>query len=102
VTAKAGLIGLTRAIAVEFGNKGITANIVVPGSINTTRNEKDYPNFEQQNAMLMASREQGTIAIPRQGTTEEVAHGVMFFASEKASYLTAQQLYVAGGLWTLP
>src|SRR5579862_7934872 len=102
VACKAGLIGLTKAIALEFGIYGITANVVVPGSINTSRNEKDYPNFQAHVDSLNAAREQSQIAIPRQGTTAEVANGVMFFALESSSYLTSQTLYVAGGLWGLP
>jgi 3-oxoacyl-[acyl-carrier protein] reductase len=102
VACKAGLVGLTKAIALEFGIHGITANVVVPGSINTSRDEKDYPDMKEHVKGLEAAREQSQIAIPRQGTSEEVADGVMFFASEKSSYLTSQTLYVAGGLWGLP
>jgi 3-oxoacyl-[acyl-carrier protein] reductase len=102
VACKAGLVGLTKAIALEFGVHGVTANIVVPGIMNTSREEKDYPEHEKVIAGLPAAQERSEISIPRPGAPEELAHGVMFFASDKSSYLTAQTLYVAGGLFGLP
>ncbi|MFC3173703.1 SDR family NAD(P)-dependent oxidoreductase [Novosphingobium bradum] len=102
VACKAGLIGLTKAIALEFGIHGITANIVVPGNIATSRDEVDYPDFQALVDRLDDQRENSQIAIPRQGTCEEVADAVMHFASDKSAYLTSQTLYVAGGLWGLP
>jgi NAD(P)-dependent dehydrogenase (short-subunit alcohol dehydrogenase family) len=102
VACKAALVGLTKAIALEFGVHGVTANVVVPGNIETSRDEADYPDFQQVVEGLQAAAERSQIAIPRQGTPEEVAHGVIFLASDKAAYLTSQTLYVAGGLWGLP
>ena len=102
VACKSGLIGLTKAIALEFGEQGITANMVIPGSMDTTRNEKDYPGWEAHVSSLKDLRQKSSLAIPRLGASEEIAWAVMFFASAKSSYVTMQQLYVAGGLWGLP
>jgi 3-oxoacyl-[acyl-carrier protein] reductase len=102
VTAKAGLIGLTKAIALEFGDKGITANIVMPGPMDTTRDPKHYPFWGEIKSSLVRMREEGWISIPRLGTCEELAHAVMFLAAEKSAYLTMQQIYVTGGMAGLP
>ena len=102
VACKAGLVGLTKAIALEFGPYGITANLVVPGIMNTSREEKDYPDIQRIIAGLGEQQQRSEIAIPRPGEPEEMANAVMFFASEKSSYLTSQTVYVAGGLFGLP
>ncbi|HKT53987.1 MAG TPA: SDR family NAD(P)-dependent oxidoreductase [Caulobacteraceae bacterium] len=102
VACKAGLVGLTKAIALEFGIHGITANIVVPGIMNTSREKKDYPEIQKIIAGLKEAQERSDISIPRPGEPEELANAVMFFASDEAAYLTAQSLYVAGGLFGLP
>lgn len=102
VACKSGLVGLTKAIALEFGIHGVTANIVVPGIMNTSREAKDYPEIQQIIADLGERQKRSDISIPRPGEPEEMAHGVMFFASDRSSYLTGQSLYVAGGLFGLP
>ena len=103
VTAKSGLIGLTKAMAVEFGDKGVTANVVVPGVMNTVHdNKEDYPEIHRIIAALPEYHKRSEIAVPRPGESQEVADAVMFFASEKAGYMTSQTLYVAGGLFGLP
>jgi NAD(P)-dependent dehydrogenase (short-subunit alcohol dehydrogenase family) len=102
VTCKAGLIGLTKAVALEFGIHGITANLVIPGITATSRVEKDYPEHEKLVAGLRAAQERSEISIPREGQPEEIARGVIFFASEKSSFMTSQSLYVTGGLFGLP
>jgi len=102
VACKAGLVGLTKAIALEFGPHGVTANLVIPGIMNTSRNEADYPEFEKIIADMQARNERSEISIPRPGEPDEMAYAVMFLASQKASYLTSQSIYVSGGLFGMP
>ena len=88
--AKAGLIGLTKSLAKELGSKGITANVVAPGFVETSMLE----------AMTPQLREQVTKALPvrRFGQPEEIAHAVSFIASDLSGYLTGQVLIIDGGL----
>ena len=84
--SKAGLIGLTRAVAREVGSRNITCNAVAPGFIETAMTAA-LPEEFKQNAMKM-------IPLGRVGTTEEVANCVAFLASEEAAYITGQVLRV--------
>ncbi len=88
--AKAGLIGLTKSLAKELGSKGITANVVAPGFVETSMVEAITPQL----------REQVTKALPvrRFGQPEEIAHAVSFVASDLSGYLTGQVLIIDGGL----
>jgi len=86
--AKAGVVGFTRALAREVASKGITANVVSPGLIDT----------DMTAALKDASREYllGRVPMGRPGTPEEVAEAVLFCA--RASYVTGQTIVVDGGL----
>ena len=88
--SKAGLIGLTMAIARELASRSITCNAVAPGFIDT-------PMTEVLSAELKESALK-TIPLGRTGTPEEVAHAVAFLASEEAGYITGHVLAVNGGL----
>ena len=91
ISSKAGLIGLTKAVATEVATRNITVNAVAPGFIDTAMTE---------NLPLLA-REKMLERIPlgRMGTDQEVARTVRFLASEEASYITGQVLNVNGGMY---
>jgi 3-oxoacyl-[acyl-carrier protein] reductase len=88
--SKAGLIGLTMAIARELASRSITCNAVAPGFIDTAMTEVLSGEFKE-GALKM-------IPLGRTGTPEEVAHAVAFLASEEAGYITGHVLNVNGGL----
>jgi 3-oxoacyl-[acyl-carrier protein] reductase len=89
-SAKAGLIGLTKATARELGSRSITVNAVAPGFV-LTELTKDLPEALQ--AEITARTPLG-----RFGTTDEIADAVAFLASDEARYITGQVLAVDGGL----
>lgn len=95
VTCKAGIIGLVKAISIEFARHGITANVVTPGMTDTTRDPKDYPHWPPSDEVL-----QQRLHNPRLGKPEEIADACVFLSSEKAAYVTGQTLHVSGGLFT--
>ncbi len=88
--AKAGLVGLTKSLAKELGPKGITANVVAPGFVET----------DMTAALSPQQRGQAVKAVPtrRFGRSEEIAHAVSYVASDLAGYMTGQVLVVDGGL----
>lgn len=88
--AKAGLVGLTKSLAKELGSKGITANVVAPGFVDT-----DMTMVLPQQLKDEVTK---TIPVRRFGTADEIAHAVSFVASDQASYFTGQVLVVDGGL----
>jgi len=89
--AKAGLAGMTRALARELGSRNITVNCVAPGFIATDMTA-ELP--EAQKAALL-----GQIPLARLGQAEEVAHAVAFLASPLAGYITGTELHVNGGMY---
>ena len=88
--AKAGIMGLTKSVALEFASRGITANVVAPGFVDTdmTRVLSD----EQRNGLL------SRIPLGRVAQPEEIASAVLYLASEAAGYVTGQTLHVNGGM----
>ena len=88
--AKAGLAGMTRALARELGSRNITVNCVAPGFIETDMTAA-LPE-EQQKALL------GQIPLGKLGTPEDIAHAVSYLASPLAGYVTGQELHVNGGM----
>ena len=92
--AKAAQIGLTRQLAHELGPWGITVNNVAPGFVRsnpTTERQWQSYGAEKQRALIEG------IALKRLGTVEDIAAGVLFFASESAGWVTGQVLSIDGG-----
>ena len=87
--AKAGILGLTRALALVYGPKGVRVNALALGSIETARME----DLQEPDKRALAEEP----ALKRWGTTEEVARVVVFLASDDSSYLTGQTIVVDGG-----
>jgi 3-oxoacyl-[acyl-carrier protein] reductase len=90
-SAKAGIIGFTRALSLEWGKHNITVNAVAPGIINTTA-VTNLPHYEK----IRESAER-TTPIPRIGETADVANAIVFLGSRHASYITGETLHVTGG-----
>ncbi len=92
VTAKAGLVGLTRALAHDLAAKNITVNCVAPGLIDTVRaaaSASAQPKHHAKHQTLLG----------RRGTAQEVAQAVVFLAGDGARFITGQVLHVNGGVY---
>ena len=89
--AKAGVAGMTRALARELGSRHVTVNCVAPGFIETDMTAS--LGEEQHKALL------GQIPLGHLGKPEDVAHAVAYLASPQASYVTGQELHVNGGMY---
>lgn len=89
--AKAGVAGMTRALARELGSRNITVNCVAPGFIETDMTAS-LPE-EQQKALL------GQIPLGHLGKPADIAHAVAYLASPQAAYVTGQELHVNGGMF---
>ena len=89
--AKAGVAGMTRALARELGSRNITVNCIAPGFIQTdmTANLSE----DQQKALL------SQIPLGHLGKPQDIAHAVAFVASPQASYITGQEIHVNGGMY---
>jgi 3-oxoacyl-[acyl-carrier protein] reductase len=88
--AKAGIIGFSKALAQEVGSRNITVNCVAPGFVETDMTK----SLSEEQIRLLTSR----VPLGRLGQAEDVAHAVVFLASEGASYITGATLHVNGGM----
>ena len=91
VASKAGLVGLTKTIAREYANRGITANAVAPGFIDTAMTQALSENVRAELAKQ--------IPMGKLGTPGDVANAVRFLASPWASYISGQVIHVNGGMY---
>src|SRR5262245_57844685 len=92
--AKAAQIGLTRQLAHELGPWGITVNNVAPGFVRSNAaTERQWESYGAEGQRQLVDR----IALKRLGTPEDIAHGVLFFASDYAGWITGQVLSIDGG-----
>ena len=89
--AKAGVAGMTRALARELGSRNITVNCIAPGFIETDMTAG--LSEEQQKALL------GQIPLGHLGKPQDIAHAVVFVASPQAAYITGQEIHVNGGMY---
>lgn len=91
-TAKAGVIGLTNALATALGRDGIRVNAVAPGAVMTPRQMRLWHTAETRDRLVAAQ------AIPRDVTERDIAAAVLFLAADDSRMITRQVLYVDGGL----
>lgn len=89
--AKAGVVGLTRSLAIELGRHAITVNAIAPGLIHTDR-VKTTPFYDQ-----LDSRAREMTPIQRPGLPEDIADAVLYFASRRTGFVSGELLYVSGG-----
>jgi 3-oxoacyl-[acyl-carrier protein] reductase len=93
-SAKAAQIGMTRQLAHELGAWGITVNNVAPGFVRSNpTTEKQWASYGEEGQRALVER----IALKRLGTPNDIAHGVLFFASDYAGWITGQVLSIDGG-----
>jgi 3-oxoacyl-[acyl-carrier protein] reductase len=89
--SKAGVVHFTKVLALELGPHSITANVVAPGLTDIKQISKDYPTDEYENRFV---RE---VPLGRLADPQEIADTVLFFASDRARFITGQAIYVDGG-----
>ena len=89
--AKAGVAGMTRALARELGSRNITVNCIAPGFIETDMTAS--LSEDQQKALL------GQIPLGHLGKPQDIAHAVAFVASPQAAYITGQEIHINGGMY---
>ena len=90
LAAKAGLHGLAKAIAREFGPEGIAANTVAPGAIDTVRDWSQYPHVSPEKTLA-------EIPLHRRGHVDEIAGACLFLASDAGGFVSGQVIHVNGG-----
>jgi 3-oxoacyl-[acyl-carrier protein] reductase len=95
-TAKAGLQGFTKTLAIELGKFGVTANCIAPGFIasDMTKNTAERLNIPWDEYLAARAKE---IPVQRAGAPEDIANMVSFFVGEAAGFVSGQVIYVAGG-----
>ncbi len=89
--SKAGLIGMSKSLALEVASRNITVNCIAPGFIETDMTNK--LNDEQKSIVM------NKIPMQKYGLPQDIAHGVAFLASKEASYITGQTIHINGGLY---
>lgn len=89
--AKAGVIAMTKSLAIEVASRGITANIIAPGFIETDMTKKLN---EQQKESILSS-----VPVGKMGRPEDIANAAKFLASPEASYITGETVHVNGGMY---
>ena len=89
--SKAGVIGMSKSLALEYGKKNIKINCISPGFIKSEMTDKISDNFKLNL--------QGKIALERFGDTEDVANAVLFLSSELSNYITGETIHVNGGMY---
>jgi 3-oxoacyl-[acyl-carrier protein] reductase len=94
--SKAGLSGLTRALAVEFSGRGIRANTLVLGTFRVPRDPEIYPEWETMRSYLVER-----IPVGRQGEAEEVAEWCWLLTTSAAGYMSGQDIHLNGGVFPL-
>jgi 3-oxoacyl-[acyl-carrier protein] reductase len=93
-SAKAAQIGLTRQLAHELGPWGITVNNIAPGFVRSNAaTERQWESYGEEGQRALVER----IALKRLGTPEDIAYGVLFFASDAANWITGQVISIDGG-----
>ena len=95
-TAKAGLQGFTKTLAIELGKFGVTANAIAPGFIVTDMTRATAERIGEEWEPYVAKRA-AAIPVARAGQPEDIAHTVSFFVSEGAGFISGQVIYAAGG-----
>lgn len=90
---KAGLLGMTKTWALELASERITVNYIGPGPVATELYTAVNPSDSPRTQKLVAG-----IPLGRLGTPEDVAHAILFFAADEASFVTGQTLFVCGGV----
>ena len=88
--SKAGMVGMSKALAAEVAGRGVTVNCVAPGFIETAMT--DALGDEQKTALLQS------IPAGRMGVGDDIAAGVVYLASDEAAYVTGQTLHINGGM----
>src|SRR3954453_170612 len=95
-TAKAGLQGFTKTLAIELGKFGVTANAIAPGFTQTEMTRATAERIGEDWESYVAKRA-AAIPVARAGVPEDIAHTVSFFVSEGAGFVSGHVVYVAGG-----
>ena len=91
-SAKAGLVGMTRTVAIEVGGDGITVNVVVPGPVASDLFNRGHPEGSAKRQTVIDS-----ILVGRVGTPEDIARAVLFLLDRESGFITGQALFVCGG-----
>ncbi len=95
-TAKAGLQGFTKTLAIELGKFGVTANCIAPGFIVSDMTKATAERIGEDWETYVSARA-AAIPVARAGQVDDIAHTVSFFVSEGAGFVSGQVIYVAGG-----